>query len=318
MSQRNHHLQIVAMYQLGNVMKKEELEGLRSPRVWAALVILVVAYFLTDLFESTVYHLFAQVLSIHRSTPNTLGLASYGLRMLVRLAWDCCLWFAISLTLGRSPKAFPMTDRRFPLHLLIGLVAGLTVMFATMLGIWAFGAASVTPSGQTLVSSLRNGGSWLLLDLLGAAGEEVYGRAVVLLVAERFFGWKGAILVSGLMFSGLHISNPGAAWVWLLRLFFQGALLAYAVFRTRSLWWSVGYHTGWNWISAPLFGAAGSGYLDEGHILNFLPHGSVWITGGAVGPEGSIFAFLAVFAAFGILQMTTNPAQSKKFADPHP
>ncbi len=78
-------------------------------------------------------------------------------------------------------------------------------------------------------------------------------------------------------------------------------LLAYAVYRTRSFWWSIGYHAGWNWASAPLFGAAGSGYLNQGHLLDFTPTGSAWITGGAVGPEGSIFAFVAVLCACGLL-----------------
>ena len=94
---------------------------------------------------------------------------------------------------------------------------------------------------------------------------------------------KGAVVVSGIMFSGSHLYNPGASPIWLLRSFLQGAVLACAVYRTQSLWWSVGYHTGWNWISAPLFGAAGSGYLDEGHVFDFMPHGSSLITGGSGG-----------------------------------
>ena len=226
--------------------------------------------------------------------------------MFVRLVWDAGLWIAICLLLGRSPLCFPMSDKQFKRHISIGLITGVAVMLTTMLGIWLVGSAGVSLSGQTLGLAVRNGSSWLLLDFLGALGEEIYGRAIVLILVERLFGWKGAILLSGLMFAGLHITNPGAVWMWLFRLFLQGSLLAYAVFRTRSLWWSVGYHTGWNWVSAPLFGAAGSGYIDEGHILNFYPRGSVWITGGAVGPEGSLFALLAVLAAFGILLIATE------------
>lgn len=120
-------------------------------------------------------------------------------------------------------------------------------------------------------------------------------------------GVRGAVIVSGIMFSGIHLDNPGASKIWLLRLFLQGVVLAYAVFRTRSIWWSIGYHTGWNWISAPLFGAAGSGYLDEGHIFDFSPHGTPWITGGAVGPEGSLLAFAAVWTALGLLLLTSAP-----------
>lgn len=121
------------------------------------------------------------------------------------------------------------------------------------------------------------------------------------------------MIVSGLAFSLLHLGNPGVTWVWLLRLFAQGVLLAYAVYRTSSVWWSVGYHTGWNWASAPLFGAAGSGYLDQGHILDFTPTGSKWLTGGEVGPEGSVFAFVAVLVALCLLILVTpNKRQISK------
>lgn len=80
------------------------------------------------------------------------------------------------------------------------------------------------------------------VDLLGSAGEEIFGRGVMLLLAATFFGWRGAALVSGVVFLALHLGNPGAGPVWLFRLL-QGVLLAYAVFRTGSLGWSVGYQS---------------------------------------------------------------------------
>jgi membrane protease YdiL (CAAX protease family) len=270
------------------------------------LALVVAAFFLEDSFDSALYHPIALAFGVHRTAPNTLGRASYGIEMLVRLLWFSGLWTAVCATLGRSARNFPLRDKRLFRHLMIGLATGLAVMLATMLGIWGIGAASVSQSGHSFAASLLNGTSWLFLDLLGAFGEELYGRAVILVVTERFLGWKGAVVVSGVMFSGIHLTNPGSTWVWLLRLFLQGVVLAYAVFRTRSLWWSVGYHTGWNWVSAPLFGAAGSGYLDEGHIFDFFPHGSIWITGGSVGPEGSILAFIAVLTALGLLVCTTR------------
>jgi hypothetical protein len=199
-----------------------------------------------------------------------------------------------------------MGGKKMLRYVLLGFATGLTVMLAAMLGILALKSATVSAPEQSWTSALGNGFKWVLLDFLGALGEEIYGRAVILIVAERFLGPRGAMLISGVMFSGLHFSNPGATWVWLLRLFCQGVLLAYAVFRTGSLGWSVGYHTGWNWVGAPLLGAVGSGYMDEGHIFDFHMHGSIWITGGSVGPEGSILAFLAVSTALGILLLTTT------------
>ena len=275
--------------------------GWRDLRAWGAGLLLIGAGVLESPFDSFLYPPLAHVLHVHHVAPRTLGERSYGAEMLVRLVWNLLLWAGVCGVLRCSPAGFPLRDQKWYRNLGSGLSIGLLVMLLTMLGIWGVRAANVSFSGQTVGAALGNGGIWLALDLVGAFGEEILGRAVVLIVSERFLGWEGAVLVSGLMFSGLHLHNPGASWIWLLRLFFQGVLLAYAVFRTKSLWWSTGYHTGWNWISAPLFGAAGSGYLDEGHVFDFLPHGSTWITGGSVGPEGSLLAFLAVLAAFALL-----------------
>jgi uncharacterized protein len=290
-------------------LKQDRTNALKCPRAWAALCIVIVAYLLTDVCESALYHTLVHALGLHRSAPNTLGEATYGALMLVRLIWNGALWFAVCTALARSPKDFPVRDKQILRGVLLGFATGLIVMLAAMLSIVALNSATVSVSGQSWTSALGNGFNWIFLDFLGALGEEIYGRAVILIVAERFLGPRGAILISGIMFSGLHLSNPGATWVWLLRLFCQGALLAYAVFRTRSLAWSVGYHTGWNWVSAPLLGALGSGYTDEGHVFDFHPHGSIWITGGTVGPEGSILAFVAVVAALGILWLTTRMPQ---------
>ncbi|WP_128912212.1 CPBP family intramembrane glutamic endopeptidase [Granulicella sibirica] len=296
----------------------EGLSGWRDPRAWCAILLLAVSTYLEAPISNSVFRPIVHAFGIHHPPADTLGQGSYGTQMLIRLLWDLLLWAGVCMLLGRRLTGFPFRDRKWFLHLLLGLATGLSVMLATMLGIWGLGSASVASSGQSFASALGNGSCWLVLDFIGALGEEILGRAVILTTAERFLGWRGAILVSGLMFSGLHLHNPGASRVWLLRLFLQGALLAYAVFRTQSLWWSVGYHTGWNWISAPLFGAAGSGYLDEGHVFDFLPHGTTLITGGSVGPEGSLLAFLAVFVALALLTALTQPHScQRKLGETH-
>ena len=278
--------------------------GWRDPYTWSAVILVATANFLEGRGESILYPPLAHIFHVRRSAPLTLGQRSFGAEMLVRLLWDLLLWGGVCALLRRDPFSFPFRDRAWVRSLMVGLGTGLLVMLATVLGIWALRSASIFPSGQSNASAFGNGFTWLSLDLVGALGEEILGRVIILVLAERLLGWKGAVLISGVMFSGSHFGNPGASWIWLLRLLLQGTLLAYAVFRTRSIWWSVGYHTGWNWVSAPLFGAAGSGYLDEGHIFNFLPRGSVWITGGLVGPEGSLLAFLAVLGAFALLEAT--------------
>lgn len=287
-------------------------DGWRSPRSWLALLLLIVAWFAFPRLEAALEVPGARLLHLHY-VKGALTLGPFAWEMVLRLAFDFALLAAILLLLRCPIWSFPLTDRRGLQHLALGSAIGLFVMVAAILAIVACAAATVSYSAQTVSSAALHGLGWFAVDLLGAAGEEIYGRGAVLLVAAAFLGWRGAMVVSGAVFLILHLGNPGASSIWLFRLFLQGGFLAYAVFRTGSLWWSVGYHTGWNWASAPLFGAVGSGYLDVGHIFDFKPTGLDLITGGAVGPEGSIFAFAAVLCAAALLVFTTggSPAQKR-------
>ncbi|MGI4730677.1 MAG: CPBP family intramembrane glutamic endopeptidase [Janthinobacterium lividum] len=231
-------------------------------------------YFSFDPIETAIHAPIAKAFELHMIAHGEMGLLPYGALMLVRLALDLLVVAGVFAILRRPWPGFPLTGPRSTRLTLVGLAIGLLVMTGAILAIIVGGSATVTTPAHTAASATVYGMGWLAFDYLGAAGEELYGRVAVLLVAQSLIGWRGAVLVSGLMFSVLHLGNPGADWVWLLRLFVQGMLLAYAAYRTGSVWWSIGYHTGWNWASAPLFGAAGSGFLDQGHLLNFEPIGS--------------------------------------------
>ncbi|MGH9756396.1 MAG: hypothetical protein ACRD4M_01550 [Candidatus Acidiferrales bacterium] len=44
-----------------------------------------------------------------------------------------------------------------------------------------------------------------------------------------------------------------------------------------------------------------SGILAKGHLMNSSFHGPAWLTGGSVGPEGSLLAFVVlILGAIGI------------------
>jgi len=44
----------------------------------------------------------------------------------------------------------------------------------------------------------------------------------------------------------------------------------------------------------PFFFRPNSGIVFEGHLSDASLHGAKWLTGGSVGPEGSIFSFLTM------------------------
>lgn len=280
--------------------------GWRSLRAWMLLAVMVAAWFLEDPVELFFIGPIRRAAGLHMIVHGEMALVPYSLLILVRLAWNAALLCLAWKMLRRPQGSFPVRDQHGLRKLMGGLLVGIVVMAACILAILAMGDATVTVHPQPLASALVYSTGWLVFGMLGAAGEELYGRGAVLLVAERFVGWRGAVLVSGILFFIFHLDNPGVSPFWLLRLCLQGMLLAYSVYRTQSLWWAIGYHAGWNWIGAPVFGSAGSGYLNQGHLFDFVPHGPDLVTGGAVGPEGSVFAYLAMAAAFGLLLATTR------------
>ncbi len=64
--------------------------------------------------------------------------------------------------------------------------------------------------------------------------------------------------------------------------------------RTGNLWFAVGFHAAWDWGESFLYSVPDSGEKAPGHLLSSSFHGSPWLTGGSVGPEGSVFLFLVI------------------------
>jgi hypothetical protein len=60
-------------------------------------------------------------------------------------------------------------------------------------------------------------------------------------------------------------------------------------------------HASWDWAETFFFGVADSGMPASGHLLNTAMSGSKWMTGGTVGPEGSVVGLMVVSAVIGLL-----------------
>jgi len=60
-------------------------------------------------------------------------------------------------------------------------------------------------------------------------------------------------------------------------------------------------HAAWDWAETYFFGVADSGMPANGHLLNTTLSGSKWMTGGTVGPEGSVIELLVVSAVIALL-----------------
>lgn len=123
--------------------------------------------------------------------------------------------------------------------------------------------------------------------------------------------WSAAVLIS-FGFGLLHGFNQGESPIGLLCAGCAGLMFAFSLWRTGSLWWAIGLHAAWDWAQSFLFGVADSGSISTHRLLATHPAGPAWLSGGATGPEGSIFV-LPVMAAIVIVAAFTLPRTRTAF-----
>jgi membrane protease YdiL (CAAX protease family) len=118
--------------------------------------------------------------------------------------------------------------------------------------------------------------------------------------------WISAGLISVLLFTMAHLGNPGETLVGILGVACAGLVLVFALYRTGTLWWAIGFHTSWDWAQSCLYGTPDSGTIAIGHILSSHPVGPVLLSGGSAGPEGSLLV-LPTLALVGLVIHFTLP-----------
>ena len=135
---------------------------------------------------------------------------------------------------------------------------------------------------------------WGLFFLLVGLFEEFLMRGYTLFTLSKALGfWPAAILLS-ILFGAVHLANQGEAWIGALAAGLIGFFFCLTLRRTGNLWFAVGFHASWDWGETYLYSVPNSGIATPGHLLTSSFHGSRWLSGGSVGPEGSVFVFVVI------------------------
>jgi len=171
----------------------------------------------------------------------------------------------------------------------VSLLVGLIAAF----GGYSFGNLAL--SGSAIV---RWGAVHILLFVLVGFFEEFLFRGYTqFTLADGIGFWPAAILLSVLFGAG-HLGNPGEGLIGAASVVLVGLFFCFTLKRTGSLWYAVGLHASFDWGESYLYSVPNSGTFLEGHLSNALLHGPRWLTGGSVGPEGSVFCFLTMALQF--------------------
>ena len=127
-------------------------------------------------------------------------------------------------------------------------------------------------------------------------------------LADGIGFWPAALILS-VAFGGLHLFNPGEGPVGAAGVVLIALLFCFSLKRSGNLWYAVGLHASFDWGETYLYSVPNSGAVLPGHLSNsVLQAGPKWLTGGTIGPEGSVFCFLTIALQF-LVVMWLFPAK---------
>lgn len=182
----------------------------------------------------------------------------------------------------------------------IGAVWGIAAITALMLvirtfGGYSFGLVDLSPSGV-----VRYALEWAAVFFLVGAYEEFFFRGYLQFTLSSGMGFWPAALLLSLIFGAVHLRNPGEGPVGALSVFVIGMFFCCTLRRTGTLWFAIGMHAAYDFGETYVYSVPDSGIVMPGHLLASTFHGPAWLTGGTVGPEGSVFDFVIIGILFVI------------------
>ncbi|WP_393060148.1 CPBP family intramembrane glutamic endopeptidase [Streptomyces sp. LN549] len=211
-------------------------------------------------------------------------------------------WLTLILGLLTAVLAVPVyrwvvgrTERR-PVTELSRDGAGSGIGRGVLIGVALFGAviANIALLGHYEVDGLGTvTGAVGLTGFMAAAAvtEELLFRGVLFRLVEERAGTWIALTLTGALFGLAHLFNPDAnLWGAVAIAIEAGGMLAAAYAATRKLWLPIGVHFGWNYAASGIFSTEVSGNDTQQGLLDSVTSGPQLITGGAFGPEGSVYS----------------------------
>ena len=141
---------------------------------------------------------------------------------------------------------------------------------------------------------------YALVFILVALREEFRARGYALYTLSAGIGFWPAAIISAAIFGYGHHGNSGEDWIGLFNAGLFGLLACFLLRRTGNLWMPIGVHMAFDWGETYFYGVADSGNVLPGHLLNSSSAGVAWLSGGTVGPEGSVLCTVMMIVVWVI------------------
>jgi membrane protease YdiL (CAAX protease family) len=284
--------------------------GIRAGWRFAIFALLFVAFFVIELGFLSYVSNFGQLYKLARS-----GTITPGFEVVFELAQFAAALLAAAV-MSRIDKR-PLGSYGIPLrgafgkNFWTGILWGLGFMSAELLVMHLLGGFSYGTLALTGAALLKYASVWALGFLLvGFAEEYVFRGYAQFTLATGMGFWPAAILLSA-AFGAVHLFNAGEGWVGALSVMIFALFACFTLRRTGNLWFAIGFHAAGDYAESFLYSVPDSGNLIPGHLLHSSIHGSKWLTGGSIGPEGSVLVFV-MFALSFLLFAWLYPAKESQ------
>jgi hypothetical protein len=178
-----------------------------------------------------------------------------------------------------------------------GAAWGIAMIAAIIALIWAFGGISFAGLALQGPAAWGYAALWAASFVVVGLFEEFLFRGYAQFTLSTGLGfWPAAVALSA-GFGAIHLQNGGESRVGAVSVFAIAMFFCLTLRRTGNLWFAVGLHAAFDWGETFLFSVPDSGLVAPSHLLDSSLHGARWLTGGTVGPEGSVMAFAVVALA---------------------
>ena len=212
---------------------------------------------------------------------------------------------------GRSLVSLGFTRRGAAVEYAVGILGGLVLFGLPVLLCVVTGTLTLTlaePAPSLLPLLLCLGGF-----IIQGASEELLCRSYLMVSLSRGLPLWACAVINALLFSLLHLGNPGISVIPLVNIFLFGIFASLLTLRRGSVWMVCAIHSIWNFSQGNLFGIPVSGMAGLPSPLRAHVAEGNWqslVNGGVFGLEGGL-AVTVVLAVACIVVLLLPTKQSE-------
>lgn len=297
----------------------------RKPGLWAQVLIFIAVFLTAQMVISFPIALFSidELINISKQIINSGGNINLdeAMNQVIKATMLPMLFFTIAITLAamlycatieiRPLSSMGFVKKSWLSQYSIGILVGV-VLFGGYILIGVL-SGSIEYRGVTI------GESWWIIPIfflgyvIQGMSEEVLLRGYLMISLTNRVTVFWAVFINSVLFSMLHLFNPGISPIALLNIAIFGIVMSLYFLLTGNIWGVSAIHMTWNFLQGNIFGCAVSGMESTSSLFSFAPvEGFELLGGGSFGPEGGIISTMILLAACVILIMLLAKKRPKK------